>query len=290
MISGTTGRHPDSGFGFGRIMLNIYALGSGSAGNSLGIASDRESLIIDLGFSRRELLGRMESLGFPTETLLGALLSHEHSDHSKGCRVFCNTQGIPLCATARTAEYLRRRGQLPGEVRLFEAGSSFTLGGFVIEAFPVQHDAEDPVGFIIRRDGYKIGVATDLGEVNNLARMRLCDCDALVLESNYDREMLRASDRELRLKRRIAGRHGHLGNLDACNALASLLTDRTRLLLLAHVSRECNTFELARSGCAEKLRELGRNRIVFDVIEQELPLGVFTFSGGGLEVSRRRPQ
>ena len=262
-------------------MLKIYSFGSGSAGNSLAVAADNESVIVDLGFSRRELLNRFAALSFPAETLVGALLTHEHTDHSKGGRVVCDSLNIPLCATARTAEYLRRRELLPHDVRLFEPGEAFVLGGFVIEPFPVQHDAEDPVGFVIRRDGYKIGVATDLGEVNTLARMRLADCDALILESNYDRELLRNSERELRLKRRIAGRHGHLGNLEACEALGSLVTDRTRLVLLAHVSRECNTLEIARSGGAEKLHELGRDRVVFDVIPQEEPLGVFTFSGGG---------
>ena len=139
----------------------------------------------------------------------------------------------------------------------------------------MQHDAVAPVGFVIRRDGLKIGIATDLGNVNMLAMQRLTDCDALVLESNYDFQMLRDSDRQLYLKRRILGRHGHLDNVAACEALGTLLTERTRLLLLAHLSSECNSVDLVRRLFEARLAELGRTDVEFGIIEQDHPLGSF---------------
>ena len=144
-----------------------------------------------------------------------------------------------------------------------------------MEPFAVQHDAVAPVGFVVRREGVKIGIATDLGNVNMLAMQRLEDCDALVLESNYDFQMLRDSDRQLYLKRRILGRHGHLDNVAACEALGTLLTARTRLLLLAHLSSECNSVELVRRLFEARLAELGRTDIEFGIIEQDHPLGTF---------------
>ncbi len=261
-------------------MLKISALGSGSAGNALIIAAGEQSIIIDIGFSRRELVRRMAVLGLRRETLCAALITHEHDDHIRGCRVFCDECSLPLCATARTAAELRRRGQLPERVKLFEPGSAFEISAFHIEPFSVQHDAVDPVGFIVRCGDYKIGVATDLGVITNLVRARLRGCDALVLESNYDENMLRDSRRPLQLKRRISSQIGHLANRCACAALADLLTDRTRLLLLAHVSRDCNTPELAAESCRSRLRELGREDVELGVIPQSEPFGTYIFEAG----------
>ena len=267
-------------------MVCLSALGSGSRGNALVLSSPDGALIVDVGFSRREVRTRMERLGLDPCRLRAALLTHEHDDHSRGCRVFCDELNIPLCTASPTAEYLRRRGKLPGRVLEFEPGSEFQIGGFEVEPFAVQHDAVAPVGFVVRREGVKIGIATDLGNVNMLAMQRLEDCDALVLESNYDFQMLRDSDRQLYLKRRILGRHGHLDNVAAGEALGTLLTARTRLLLLAHLSSECNSVELVRRLFEARLAELGRTDIEFGIIEQDAPLGSFELCGEDHSVRR----
>lgn len=262
-------------------MVKLGVLGSGSRGNALVVSSESGAVIVDVGFSRREIRSRMEQLHLNPERLDAALLTHEHDDHAKGCRVFCDELGIPLCTAPETARCLRRKGKLPERVIEFEPGCEFSAGGFDISPFAVQHDAVNPVGFLLRHDGVKIGIATDLGSVNMLALQRLNDCDALILESNYDERMLRDSDRELYLKRRILGRHGHLDNRDALAALDGLLTRRTRLLLLAHLSSECNSPDLVEHLFTERLREMGRGDITFGVIPQERPLGVFTLTGEG---------
>ena len=255
-------------------MVCLSALGSGSRGNALVLSSPDGALIVDVGFSRREVRTRMERLGLDPCRLRAALLTHEHDDHSRGCRVFCDELNIPLCTASPTAEYLRRRGKLPGRVLEFEPGCEFQIGGFEVEPFAVQHDAVAPVGFVVRREGVKIGIATDLGNVNMLAMQRLEDCDALVLESNYDFQML------------ILGRHGHLDNVAACEALGTLLTARTRLLLLAHLSSECNSVELVRRLFEARLAELGRTDIEFGIIEQDAPLGSFELCGEDHSVRR----
>ena len=256
-------------------MVRISALGGGSKGNSLVLSCENESIIVDIGFSKKETCCRLQALGINAGEIKAALLTHEHNDHSKGCRVFCNEFDIPLCTTSLTADYLRKKGNLPLRVLEFEPGQAFSIAGFEIEPFAVQHDAVNPVGFVIRRCGLKIGIATDLGDINKLVMQRLKECDALVLESNYDAQMLRDSDRQLYLKRRILGRQGHLDNKIACAALEELLAPRTKLLLLTHLSSECNSRDIVQPLFERRLEELGRLDVTFGIIEQERPLGSF---------------
>ena len=258
-------------------MIKLGILGSGSAGNSLVLVTeDGGALIVDAGFSRRETLARLAQLRISPERLIGMLLTHEHSDHSRGCRVFCDSLKLPLYTTCGTAEYLLRRGMLPSKVLTFEPGDPFLVGGFEVRSFAVRHDAAEPVGFVIGSDGVRIGVATDLGEVNAVARKNLRDCDALVLESNYDLAMLRESERQLYLKRRIAGRSGHLDNRMTAAALETLVTERTRLLLLAHISRECNRPEIALEECRRELKHLGRDDVRVAPLAQGSPSELFS--------------
>lgn len=261
-------------------MVKLSVLGSGSRGNSLVLSCGEGALIVDMGFSRRELRGRLEALGIDPACIRAALLTHEHDDHSKGCRVFCDELGIPLCAVGATADYLRRKGKLPERVLEFEPGQGFHIAGFEVEPFAVQHDAVCPVGFVVRHGGCSIGIATDLGDVNALAMQSLRDCTALILESNYDAKMLRDSDRQLYLKRRILGRHGHLDNVVALEAIGELLTERTAVLMLAHLSGECNNSELVKNLFEAKLRELGRCDLRFEVLSQDLPVGPVELRGG----------
>ena len=248
------------------------ALGSGSSGNAFVIEYQDEALIIDQGFSRKELLKRMEYAGFSAGKLSAALLTHEHSDHCRGSRVFCDALELPLYTTAKTALYLARHGTLPKLVRSFEPGADFTHGSFHIKSFSISHDAVDPVGFQISCGDVRIGIATDFGYAPESIRRELRGCDALVLESNYDREMLMNSSRRLELKRRIAGVRGHLDNSDSAQLLCDLISDNTKLLLLAHISSECNTPELVRNNCVSMLEQLdGFDKLKFDILQQDTP-------------------
>ncbi|MBE6391675.1 MAG: MBL fold metallo-hydrolase [Lentisphaerae bacterium] len=260
----------------------LGALGSGSSGNAYVIEYQDEALIIDQGFSRRELLKRMECSGFVPEKLCGALLTHEHSDHCKGSRVFCDALSLPLYTTAKTARYLSTHGTLPRHVCAFEAGEEFDLGNFKIKSFSLPHDAVDPVGFQISCGNVRIGIATDFGHAPENIRRELRNCNALVLESNYDREMLLNSDRRLELKRRILGVRGHLGNCESCQLLPDLIGEQTQLLLLAHISSECNTPELVRENCLSMLQLLDiEEKLHFEILSQDQPSSKFEITGGG---------
>ncbi|MFA7232115.1 MAG: MBL fold metallo-hydrolase [Victivallaceae bacterium] len=252
--------------------IGITALGSGSRGNAFVIHSPTGDILVDAGFSRKDLLNRMEKTGVNPAAIKALLLTHEHDDHARGCRVFCDGLNIPACASYHTSEYLQKKQKMPNTVMEFSPGTIFEVAGFQVSPFSVQHDAIDPVGFVITKSGVKIGIATDLGTVNGLALQRLRDCHILVLESNYDQNMLRNSNRQYYLQKRIMGRHGHLNNTDAIDALPELISARTSAIFLVHVSSECNSYDLVRKLGTEKLAALGRSDIRMQVVEQSAPL------------------
>lgn len=256
-------------------ILYISALGSGSSGNCLVISNRESSLLVDVGFSCRETKSRLAVLDPAPAPLAGALITHDHTDHVCGCRVFCDNMKIPAAVSIRTAAYLRSGNKLPQKCFEFEPGSRFEIANFEVRTFPVPHDAMEPVGFVIRSGNFSVGIATDLGEIDKTSLDHLQGCDALVLESNYDPELLRNSSRPLRLKRRIAGRHGHLENSAMCSALPQLLSPRTRLLMLVHVSSECNHPELVEKMAQDKLNEMGRSDVILSVAPQDQPAGPF---------------
>ncbi len=251
--------------------FTINVLGSGSKGNAFVIGCNNLNIMVDAGFTRRELLRRMELCHIDPATIRAVLLTHEHDDHIKGARVFCNTFNIPLCLAPRTAEYLRKRDKLPNKTVLFSPGDLFNLAGFQVQSFRVSHDAVDPVGYVIRGQGDSVGVATDLGFVNTLVAEQLAGCSALLLESNYDLQMLRDSQRSYELKRRIMGNNGHLHNLDTIKALPQLITANTRFLVLTHISQECNRYDIVQSLAEQLLSELQRPDIELLVARQDEP-------------------
>ena len=255
--------------------LNISALGSGSSGNSIIISNGSSSVMVDAGFSCREMKSRLSRLEPAPAPIAAALITHDHSDHVRGCRVFCDDQDIPAAVSLRTADFLRLKNLLPRKCFYFEPGSRFDVGNFHIRTFPVPHDAMEPVGFVIESGTFSVGVATDLGEIDRISLEHLRNCDALILESNYDPELLRNCDRPLRLKRRIAGRQGHLENHAMCEALPQLLSERTRLLMLVHISSECNHPELVEKMARETLDCMGRKDVILSLALQDRPVGPY---------------
>ncbi len=252
-------------------LFGITVLGSGSSGNATVIHGPEGDLLIDAGFSGKELSARFAEAGLDPGQVKAMLITHEHSDHVKGCRVFADRQGIPMYLTHRTLLAMEQSGRLGGSRSLFSPGSSFGLCGVEVSPFSVQHDASDPVAFTFSFDGLKIGVATDLGSLNMLSLQRLKGCSALVLESNHDLDMLRNCQRPIQTKRRIMGRMGHLNNDDAMRALDELVGDGCSCLILAHLSRECNSPELVENLARKQLAKLRRDDILLIVAEQGRP-------------------
>lgn len=252
--------------------IAVTALGSGSKGNAFVLGCNGLYIMVDAGFSRRELLRRMEIAGINPESIQAVLVTHEHEDHVKGVKLFCDTMNIPACLSAGTADYLRHKQKIPAKFKIFNPGDSFLLSGFKVKTFPVRHDAVAPVGFVIAKDGDSIGMATDLGVASGNVIDAMTGCNTIVWESNYDLDMLRNSNRTYNLKRRILSASGHLNNRDAAEALAKIITRNTRKIILAHVSRECNTYGIAQQETARIIADIGREDIELHVATQEEPL------------------
>jgi phosphoribosyl 1,2-cyclic phosphodiesterase len=252
--------------------LGVTILGSGSRGNALVLHTAAGAVLLDAGFSARELVQRLAQAGLDAAALSAIVVSHEHVDHVKGLRVFAERYGLPVFANRGTATVLRNRDSQLGPLRLFAAGNPFEIGPFMVHPFSIPHDANDPVAFVVQVCGRRIGIATDLGHVNHLVTHQLRDCDLLVLESNHDLSMLGNSQRPWALKQRILSRHGHLSN-DACmELLRAVVHARTRHVVLAHASSECNCPALVAKAVAECLSGLGRTDITAHIARQEEPL------------------
>ncbi len=252
--------------------MRVAVLGSGSAGNSVIVESGGRRLLIDAGFSCRQIEQRLASLGEEAADIEALLLTHEHQDHCRGADVFLRRYGIPVHATAGTFKGAgRRRGGLrsggtPGDgddppvvdARTIRSGEPFRSAGFRVEAFGIPHDAREPVGFVVEdAQGRRLGLAADLGSRTQLAWGRLRDLDCLIIEANHDLQMLRTGPYPWHLKQRVASRHGHLSNREAAVGLEELVSDRLETVVLYHLSRTNNLPALAARSVGEKLADIG---------------------------------
>jgi len=222
-------------------MFEVITLGSGSAGNSTLIRSGQSAFLVDAGLSARQLKARLEACGVAVETLAGVLLTHEHGDHTRSLKVLLGRHAVPVYCNALTARALQDGGLDHSEWKIFQNGTDFALADFSIRSFSVPHDAADPVGFRISAYGACFGVLTDLGHATSKVYENLRGIQGLLIEANYDEELLlRDTRRPISVKQRIQSRHGHLSNVAAAGFLAELDAP-LEYLILAHLSRDCNS-------------------------------------------------
>ncbi|MBV9106383.1 MAG: MBL fold metallo-hydrolase [Verrucomicrobia bacterium] len=239
-------------------MFSLTILGSGSAGNCSLIATSQCRLLVDAGFSGRQIAHRLESVGVRPESLDGILITHEHADHIAGLEVFCRRFCVPVYSNPLTAETLRR-GKLAEcpNWNLFATGAAFSVKDIEIQSFYVPHDAVDPTAFVFTADGGSIGFLTDLGYAPKLALERIREVDTLVVETNHDERLLQEDHRRpWSVKQRILSRHGHLSNEAAAKLVSSVAGHRLRRVVLGHLSRDCNRSDLA-LGTMQRFGVLG---------------------------------
>ena len=188
--------------------LRAAVLGSGSGGNSTIVESDEGCLLLDAGFSCRELERRLEAVGRSAADVDAVLLTHEHDDHCRGIDRFARRHQVPVYGTRGTYRGPLLRG-LGSFARPMAPGVPLAAAGFRIDVFPVSHDAREPVGIVVESGGgFRFGLATDLGCRTPEAWRNLQDLDILVLESNHDLDMLRTGPYPWRLKERVASKRG----------------------------------------------------------------------------------
>ncbi|MDD5199365.1 MAG: MBL fold metallo-hydrolase [Terrimicrobiaceae bacterium] len=252
-------------------MLEVTILASGSAGNSALVRCGGTTLLLDAGLTARRLTERLAACGVAPDALDGIVVTHEHSDHIAALRVLCAKRDIPVYANRMTAAALEA-GPLAGHRnwRFFAGGTAFAIGALTVEAFSVPHDAADPVGFLIRNAAATFGLLTDLGHATQLVIERMREADALFIETNYDEALLQGDTRRpWSVKQRISSRHGHLSNAAAAGVVAELAEGRLSAVLLGHLSRDCNTAELAVAAIAAPLARCGRHDVPIHCAGQE---------------------
>lgn len=238
--------------------MKICTLASGSSGNSLYLESQRSKILIDAGVSLRRISRSLQSLGTSVEEIDAVVLSHEHGDHSRAVA----KMETPVYVCGSAAEVLRDR---VADLREFDSETPFRVKDLLVTPFSVSHDARDPVGFTVSDGRSRIGAVTDIGRVTRLVVESLRNCDALVIESNHDREMLLEGPYPWDLKQRIGGGDGHLSNEESAELLGAVLHEGLRHVVLAHLSRSNNTPERALAASREILRERGAEHIALRV-------------------------
>ena len=275
------------------VAVQFTILGSGSSGNCAYVETENSRVLIDAGFSPRQIRQRLATIGRTPENLSAILITHEHADHISGLFGLAEKFRIPIYCNRDTQEAIawslkerwnsKRDPLFDGmektaadfleklEWRLFQTGDRFELNDVLVETFPIPHDAQDPVGFLLRTYAGNFGFVTDLGHMTKLVIERVRAANVLVLESNHDIRMLQDSNRSWTLKQRILGRHGHLSNEAAADAATEIMSDGLKHLYLAHLSRECNKPELAVRVMAERLGKIGAAHVQLQLASQHEP-------------------
>jgi len=232
-------------------------------------------VLIDAGLSLRDTTKRLASIGEDPARLDAILITHEHSDHVGGLARLAKKFDIPVYMTRLTAPAIDWLGYTP-KLELFQAGATLTIGDIEIDSFTIPHDARDPIGFCLRSQGVKFGVATDLGYVTDSIRFHLRRADLLLLESNHDIEMLKVGPYPWSVKQRVMSRVGHLSNEATCDFIMRDFESSASTLILGHLSSHNNHPEIARIGARQALDQRGlATRLV--IAEQKAPTEVFTF-------------
>lgn len=227
-------------------MSRFCPLFSSSKGNSVYLSGGGTSLLVDAGVSYRRLSQAMAARDLVPEELSGVLITHEHSDHIKGLEVLLKRLDVPVFASPETLDCLCTSGRIPPGRTLVECSGTFQVGEIQVTAFDTPHDAVHSLGFRFEMPDQRIvGVATDLGHINGTVAHHLSGCDLIMLESNYDRNMLDCGPYPYSLKRRIKGALGHLSNEDCSNELIRFVKSGSTYFVLGHLSEQNNLPEIA---------------------------------------------
>lgn len=227
--------------------VRFCSLASGSSGNCHLINDKDNFILIDAGLSGKQIENKLKEVDVDPKSLSAILVSHEHSDHINGVGILSRRYNIPIYANTGTWEGMGCKiGKIKEEnIRNFVSNEDFYIGDFNIRPYRISHDANEPVGFSIKKKDIKISIATDLGYISEDVIGEIEGSNLVILESNHDEEMLKAGSYPYSLKRRVLSNMGHLSNEAAGNAIVELVHKNVKSILLAHLSKENNFPELA---------------------------------------------
>lgn len=266
--------------------MTFISLGSGSCGNCYYLGTESDAILIDCGIGIRRLKKSFHEYGIKISRVRAILVTHDHSDHIKTVGLLSREHSIPVYTTEAIHHGMKRNYAISMKVDdahqcIIEKDTPFCIGEFEITAFQLPHDATDNMGYFIKVEGFTFTLMTDVGSVTDNVRNYIGLSNYLVIEANYDEDMLRVGRYPEILKDRICSGTGHLSNAQSAKALIDNLSPDLRHVWLCHLSEENNHPELARKTFDAALRQFGIIPDVdftIDVLRRKMPTGPFTLS------------
>lgn len=230
--------------------MRLLNIASGSSGNSTYIGNDNTHILVDCGISRKRINEGLKEADIELSDISAILITHEHIDHIGALGILARTKDIPIYATKGTIEGISDcsvLGEFNKDLLIeIEAEKDFLINDIAVKPISISHDANDPVCFKFESGGKKAAIVTDLGRYDEELIKELAGMDVLMMEANHDVNMLEVGPYPYPVKQRILGSKGHLSNEDSGRLISRLLHDNIKQLILAHISRENNTRDLAK--------------------------------------------
>lgn len=237
--------------------MKVCSLASSSKGNCTVVYNEKEILLVDMGITLKDLEEKFSRLKLNLENIIGVLVSHEHSDHTKGILSLVRKYNVPIYCHYDTVDGLINKTHISSLCVHRFADADFRIGSFEISAFKVCHDV-CCVGYNISENLKKISIVTDLGHTTKEIVEKLYDSRLVILEANHDEKMVLASTKYPHvLKRRILSDHGHLSNINSAKVVVELAQHNVKQILFAHLSEENNTPELCYNTICDYLSSVG---------------------------------
>lgn len=257
-------------------MLKFCSLYSGSSGNSSLVQSENINILVDAGVSGKKIVDALASINVGIENISAILVTHEHSDHTQSIATLSRKYNIPVYANQKTWEAMqdKKDKMFQENIAYFQNNHTFTLSDLTILPFDIPHDAADPCGFSISDADSKISIATDIGHMTNSILDNLKNSNLVLLEANYEPEVLRCSSYPYKLKERIASPFGHLSNIEAGKTINYLADFGVKNVLIGHLSNENNFPELAYKSVSEQIDHQDLNLSIASRFE---PSQIFEF-------------
>lgn len=260
--------------------LRFAPLFSGSSGNAIYVGCDNSHILVDAGMSGSRIANELDKIGVDPRDLSALIVTHEHIDHSRGVGILSRKYSLPVYATEGTWSAMRDKiGSIETQnICKIVPEQDFYIGRLNITPFSTPHDASEPIGLLFEYFGARFAIATDIGCIKNGWLNHVKGADAVLLESNYDPDMLKAGSYPYELKRRILSNKGHLCNEDSAACCTELVKSGARHIVLGHLSKENNFPLLALQCCEAALRKNGfipNEDMRIDVANRDGVTGVF---------------
>ena len=265
-------------------MLNFISFGSGSSGNCYFLYTETDGLLIDIGIGIRAIKKHFKDYGIPLSSIHNILITHDHADHVKSVGCLSTEFNLPVFTTTLVHDGILRNFCVQKKIkneckRYIEKNISYQIGEFKVTPFGVPHDSTDNVGYAIEYKDDVFCVITDAGYITDEIKTYINKATFLVIQANYDHEMLMRGPYPLRLKERILSDKGHLSNAECGKALAENMSEKLKKIWLCHVSDNNNHPELARKTVESILASYGiivGCDVSLDVLKRNTPSGIFS--------------